>query len=185
MVRAAREAEFDTISLNAPGGEIAEVRFFRTDEPHALVVRHAAGALVGSWDAPGGGPAPTPPPQEEVRRRFALAADLFVKAREALGLKDFRGGRSGTVTLQLRGVEDLLPQSLGPEADYEYRFYGLGQKGRLEDLRVDAVGARYHIEWGSELAAEQLLGEGLAHVRAARSRLQITFGRDAGSIRLP
>lgn len=232
LVRAAREAEFDTITINAPGGEIDEIRFFRADEPYALVIRPVAGVPFGSWDAPGGRLAPTPPSQEEVHRRFALAADLFGKAREALGLKDFRGGRSGTVALQLRGVEDLLLRSLGPETDYEYRFYGLGQEGMLEDLRVDAAGARYDIEWGPDrlairrestaadgvqvvaelsigggawqgsvqvrrpgtgqateqitrVAAEQLLGEGLTHVRAARSRLQITFGRDAGSIRLP
>lgn len=233
LVRAAREAEFDTITVNAPGGEIDEIRFSRADEPYALVIRPIAGVPVGSWDAPAGSRlAPAPPPEEEVRRRFALAADLFGKARESLGLKGFRGGRSGTVTLQLRGVEDLLLRSLGPEAGYEHRFSGLGQEGMLEDLEVDVAGARYAIEWGparlvirresttadgvqtvaelaieggtwqgsvqirrpgtgqatepmARAAAEQLLAEGLAHVRAARSRLRITFGRDVDSVRLP
>jgi hypothetical protein len=233
LVRAAREAEFDTITVNAPGGEIDEVRFSRADEPYALVIRPTAGTPVGSWDAPGaGGLAPAPPAEEEVRRRFALAADLFGRAREALGLKAFRGGRSGTVTLQLDGVDDLLLRSPGAEADYEYWFRGLGQEQMVEDLQVDAAGARYAIEWGpvrlairrestaadgvrmvaelaiegstwqgsvevrrpgrgpvsepmARVAAEVLLAEGLAHLRTARSRLQITFGRDLGAIRLP
>jgi len=37
----------------------------------------------------------------------------------------------------------------------------------------------------ARVAAEVLLAEGLAHLRTARSRLQITFGRDLGAIRLP
>ncbi|MDQ7849177.1 MAG: hypothetical protein QN152_12070 [Armatimonadota bacterium] len=233
FARAAPQAEFDTITVKAPAGEIDEVRFSRADEPYALIIRPIAGAPVGSWDAPAGGRlVPAPPPEGEVRRRFALAAGLFGQAREALGLKAFRGGPSGTVTLQLRGVEDLLLRSPGPEADYEYRFFGLGQEGMLEDLRAEVPGARYAIEYGparlairresaaadgtqavaelaveggawqgsvqirrpgtgqttepmARAAAEQLLAEGLSHLRAARTRVQITFGRDLGAVRLP
>jgi len=191
-----------------------------------MVIHHIAGTLTGVWDAP---PTertlPAPPADAEGRRRFTLATELFAAAQETLGLKDFKGSQTGTVTLQLAGVEDLVLRSKGTDADYEYTFFALVQEGMIEELKVEVSGATFTIEAGpgrllvhrqsttadgqrttSELIiegntwqgtqeirrpgerptsrsltraeAEQVLSEGLGHLRAARSHFGITFGRD-------
>ncbi len=231
--RATPQAEFDTITLEAAAGEIIEVRFSKPDERFSMIIHQIAGSLLGVWNAPPTEKTlPAPPVDAEVRRRFALTTELFAAAREALGLKDFRGGQTGTVTLQLGGVEDLVLRSGGADVEYEYTFFALAQDAMVEELKVAVSGATFTVEVGSgrllvqrqsttadgqrtiahlsieggswqgvqeirrpgerptstdltRAEAEQLLREGLSHLRAARNHFGVTFGRDLAAYRLP
>lgn len=229
--RASPQAEFEEIAIQAAAGEIREIRFTKASDPFALIVHVIAGTLTGTWDAPAGEPrAPLLPPNEEVRRRFALASEGFSVTREALGLKDFRG-RDGAVTLQLAGVEDLTVRARFPDADYDYKVFALAQETMVEELTVQAGPAAMVIEvaagrltierqsttpdgqrtfavlmleggtWSGTIEtrrpgappgrqdltrgeADQIFNEALGHLRAARARFGIGFGRDLAAFRI-
>ncbi len=135
--------------MEARAGEITEVRMSKAGEPWALVAHIIAGVVVVAWDAPSAEKVPPAPPAEpEARRRFPTAADLFAKAREAFGLKDFRGTEQGMRTLNLEGVEDLILRSAGPAADYDYTFFGLAREDLVEELEVEVTGAAFLVELG-------------------------------------
>ncbi len=155
FVRATPQAEFEQIVVETEHGEIREVRTSKVGEPSALIIRPGTADLTAAWDLPVYISIPPAPTAAEVRRRFALAAGLFVKAQEALGLKDFKGGETGTIAVNLAGVEDLSLRSRATGAVYDYTFFALGHENMVEELKVEAAAGTWTVEVGPESVTVQ------------------------------
>lgn len=147
--RATPQAEFEEIVVETAGGDIDEVRTSKSGEPSALVIRRGSAGLVAFWDLSATEKIPPPPSEAEVRRRFTHATDLFAAAQLTLGLKDFKGGEAGTLTLQLAGVEDLRLRSRGDAVLYDYTFFAFAQENMVEELKAEESAATLTIEVGS------------------------------------
>lgn len=136
---AGTSAEFDEIAVDVDRGDVAEVRTSKTGEPSALIIRHGQTGLVAIWDLSAMDKIPPSPSDQEVRRRFELGVSLFNKTQDALGLKNFKGGETGTIDIRLDGVEDLTLVSRGAENLFTYTFTDLGQEGMIEDLIAEST----------------------------------------------
>ena len=136
LTRAAQRAEFEVIEVWVDTSGVREVWITKEGDPTALTIFRVAGGVIGSWHLAGPRTPPVPP-EAEVRRRFSVAAELFGKTQQGLGLAGFKGGDAGTITLNLAGAENLFLESRGASVTYDYRLYALNTYDLSEELKAE------------------------------------------------